>query len=410
MALAASADVRGAEGRPTIFMLNLDDKPILLGRLDHRSGRGRAFGILPEDLLRHIHVIGKTGTGKSTLLESVAVQLMERGFGFCVVDPHGDLVERLRARLPRHRKNDLVYFDATDPATSARLNPLDHRLKEDRPLLVSGVLGTFRKVFADSWGPRLEHVFRNALFLALQARAPTLMDVLRVLDDERYRDKLIAKLDDPVVRMFWTEEFTKYPPGLRAEAMAPVLNKVSAALTNPTLRRIVDAPRSTVRLGDVMDRGRVLLVNVSRGLLGHDASALLGAFIVSAVQNATYARAKVAPDARRPFVLVVDEVGAVATDAFGELLAEARKYRVGAILAHQHLGQLSVGLRAGLFGNAGTTIVFTVGAEDASAFAREFGPEFAATDFIQLGVRQMALRLAVRGRTSPPFTAASGFS
>lgn len=241
--------------------------PILLGRVDHRIGRGRAFGILPDDLFRHIHVVGKTGTGKSTLLESIAVQLMERGFGLCVVDPHGDLVERLRARVPRHRKNDLVLFDATDPETRARLNPLDHRTEAERPLLVSGVLATFRKVFGDSWGPRLEHVFRNALFLALHARAPTLMDVLRVLADDRYRDKLLLKLTDPVVRMFWTEEFLRYPPAFRAEVIAPVQNKLAAALTNPVLRRLVDAPRSTIRLDEIMARGRVLLVDIGTGLL-----------------------------------------------------------------------------------------------------------------------------------------------
>ena len=382
------------------------ERPILLGRVDHRIGRGRAFGILPDDLFRHVHVVGKTGTGKSTLLESIAVQLMERGFGLCVVDPHGDLVERLQARLPRHRKNDLVMFDATDPETPARLNPLDHHDPAHRPLLVSGVLATFRKVFGESWGPRLEHVFRNALFLALHARAPTLMDVLHVLNDDRYREKLLLKLTDPVVRMFWTEEFLRYPPAFRAEVVAPVQNKLAAVLTNPVLRRIVDVHRSTIRLDEIMARGRVLLVNIGKGALGENASALLGAFVVSAIQLHTYARTRLRMEERTPFVLMVDEVGSVATDSFGELLAEARKYRVGAILAHQYLGQLSRTLRDALLGNVGTSIVFRVGAEDAVVLAGEFGPEFSAHDLARLDVHQMAIRLAVRGKTSEGFSAA----
>lgn len=349
--------------------------------------------------------MGKTGTGKSTLLESIAVQLMERGFGFCVIDPHGDLIARLRERLPRHRKNDLVVFDATDPANTARLNPLDHREPSERPLLVSGVLGTFKKVFGESWGPRLEHVFRNALYLALYARAPTLMDVLRILNDDRFRDKLVNKVTDPVVRMFWTEEFLRYPPAFRAEVLAPVQNKVAAALTNPVLRRIVDVPRSTVRVEEIMDRGRVLLVNLAKGVLGEDASALLGAFVVAKIQLATYARARLRTEDRREFVLIVDEVGAVATDAFGELLAEARKYRVASVLAHQHLGQLSRGLRDAVLGNVGTTILFRVGAEDAFVLAKEFEPEIHAHDLARLDVQQIALKLSVCGKTSEAFTA-----
>lgn len=362
---------------------------------------------MPDDLFRHIHVIGKTGTGKSTLLESIAVQLMERGFGLAVVDPHGDLVERLRLRLPRHRKNDLVLFDATDPETTGRLNPLDHRQASDRPLLVSGVLATFRKVFGASWGPRLEHVFRNALFLALHARTPTLMDVMRVLADDRYREKLLLKLTDPVVRLFWTEEFLRYPPAFRAEVIAPVQNKLAAALTNPVLRRIVDAPRSTIRIDEIMTRGRVLLANLGKGALGDDASALLGALFVSKVQLETYARTRVPDAERRPFVLIVDEVGSVATDSFGELLAEARKYRVGAILAHQYLAQLTPSLRHAVLGNVGTSIVFRVGVEDVQVLAGEFEPEFSAHDLARLDVHQMAVRLAVRGKTSEGFTASS---
>lgn len=404
---ARTAVQRG--GHFNLFMQHDPEVPIWLGRVDHRIGRGRAFGVLPEDLYRHIHTIGKTGTGKSTLLESIAVQLMERGFGMCVVDPHGDLVERLQARVPRYRKNDLVLFDATDPNTTARLNPLDHRNEADRALLVSGVLATFRKVF-DSWGPRLEHVFRNALFLALHARAPTLMDILRVLNDDRYRDKLLLKLTDPVVRSFWFDEFLRYPPAFRAEVVAPVQNKLAAALTNPVLRRIVDAPRSTIRIGEIMARGRVLLVNIGKGALGEDASALLGAFVVSKIQLETYARTRVPMEERTPFILIVDEVGSVATESFGELLAEARKYRVGAVLAHQYLGQLSRTLRDALLGNVGTSIVFRVGAEDAVVLAGEFAPEFSAHDLARLDVHQMAIRLAVRGTTSEGFSACAKYS
>lgn len=384
----------------------MNTMPIVpLGTVDHRARQGRVFGVREEDLLRHAHVVGRSGMGKSTLLENVAREAMERGMGLAVVDPHGDLVDRLLGMVPRRRANDLVLLDGADAERPAGWNPLAARAPAH--LVAGSVLASFRKVFGDSWGPRLEHVYRNALLALLATRAPTLLGVARLLSDARYRESVVRQVRDPMVASFWAREFAAWPPHFVAEAVAPVQNKVAAALTSEPLRLVLGQRAGAVRVEEALATGRVLLARLAKGAMGEDAAALLGSLLVGAFQTAAYARAALPPGERRPFLLVIDEFASFATGSFAELLAEARKYGLGLVLAHQHLGQLDPALRAALFGNVGTRLAFSVGAEDSGILARELGPEFDAYDLQALEARQMVVRLAVGAETTRPFTARS---
>lgn len=387
------------------YMSYPPERPIPFAVVDHRRLRGRVFGILPQDLLRHVWVLGKTGMGKSVLLEHLLRGLIERGEGCGLIDPHGELADRVLDLVPRHRLNDVVLLDAADIERPIGWNPLDCRSVRERPLVASGVLGTFRKVFSDFWGPRLEHVFRNTLLALLETEQPTLFGVLRMLVEEKYRERVIARLHDPLVKFYWTREFPEYGPAFAAEVVAPVQNKVAAVLTNPFVRAVVGQPRSTVTAREIIDHRRIFVAKIAKGEVGEDASAMLGAVLTSSFQLAAYGRAKVPPEARYPFTLVIDEFASFVTESFAELLAEARKYGLGLVLAHQYLAQLDDDLRAALLGNAGTVIAFRLGASDADVIGEEFAPEVVAGDLVRLDAHQIALRLAVRGVSTRAFTA-----
>lgn len=383
----------------------LNTRPVPLGTIDHRAHHGRVFGVREEDLLRHVHVIGRSGMGKSTLLEGIVREVMERGMGCAVIDPHGDLVERLLGMVPRSRSNDLVLLDGADTDHPLGWNPLDAR---DPPHLVaSSILSAFRKVFGESWGPRLEHVYRNALLAMLATRAPTLLGVSRLLVDSRFRGSVVRQVRDPLVSTFWTHEFAAYPPNFLPEVTAPVQNKLAAALTSMPLRLILGQRTSTIRPAEVVAAGRILLVRLAKGVMGEDAASLLGSLLVGAFQSAAYARSHLSLEARTSFLLVIDEFQSFVTGSFSELLAEARKYGLGLVLAHQHLGQLEDRLRHALFGNVGSRVIFSVGSEDAAVLAAEVEPELDAHDLVSLAARQMVVRLAVGAEITRPFTALS---
>lgn len=381
------------------------NRPLLFARADARPFVGRGFGVLPEDLSRHLYVIGRTGTGKTTLLERLLLAQIRAGHGVGLLDPHGDLAARVLEFVPRHRLNDVCLFEPAETEAPVGFNVLACTNVADRPLVVAGVLSSFRKAFQDFWGPRLEHVFRNALLALLSVRGATLLGVLRMLTDARYRASIVAACDDPMVRYFWLTEFARYREPFLAEVLAPVQNKVAAALTNPTLRLILGQHRATLDPRTLMDEGRIFIGNLALGRLGDDAARFLGALLVSRFQLAAYGRANVEPQARRPFTLYVDEFQSFAAPSFTELLAEARKYGLGLVLAHQHLGQLDEDLRRAVLGNAGTTVTFRVGGEDARLLATEFAPDLSAEDLTRLDRHQIALRLSVRGQTTRPFTA-----
>ncbi len=380
-------------------------RPLLFAAIDHRHNKGRAFGVLPDDLRRHVHVIGRTGVGKSVLLEHLAVGAIRRGMGCAVIDPHGDLAARVLDLVPRIRTNDVVLLDPAQTDRPTGLNLLANATPATRHLVASGVLAVFRKVFRESWGPRLEHIFRQTLLALLEVRGTTLLGVLRMLVDEAFRASVVRQLTDPLVAFYWTHEFTQYPRAFLAEVIAPVQNKVAAVLASPPVRRMLGQRRSSVHLREILDGGHILIANLSKGQLGEDAAALLGAVLVAGIQLAAYARADQPEHKRRPFLLVVDEFPSFTTESFGELLSEARKYGLALVLAHQHLAQLDDRLRASVLGNVGTTIMFRVGGEDAQTLVSDFGPEFSAEDLTRLGRFEVALRLAVEGQTTRPFSA-----
>jgi hypothetical protein len=367
----------------------------------------RRFGIRQSDRLSHLYVIGKTGVGKSSLLEGLARQDLAAGRGFALVDPHGDLVERLTATLPADVRDRVVYLDATDPQQPYGYNPF-RRVRDDKiPLAAAGLIETLRKLWPDAWGVRMEHVLRNSLYALLERDGSTLPDILRLYADASFRKQVAARVRNPVVRAFWKSEFEKYPERYKLEVVAPIQNKLGALLADPAVRRILVEPAVDLRFRSHMDEGRVLLVNLSKGQLGEDSASVLGGVLVSTIGLAALSRAETSPEDRQPYFLYVDEFQAFTTLSFVNMMAELRKYGLGLTLAHQHLHQLEPDVRHAVLGNAGTLISFRLGAEDASYLAQEFQPVFGAEDLLNLPNRHFYLRLMIDGSPSRPFGARS---
>ncbi len=370
----------------------------------HFRGQRQRFGILPDDRLRHAIVLGKTGMGKSTLLQHLIASDLTAGRGMALVDPHGDLTEAVLKSVPRSRSNDVILFDAADAEFPVAFNVLACADPGQRPLLASGVLAAFKKLFGDSWGPRLEHILRNALLTLLETPEATLVSLLRLLGDARERQRIVSKISDPVVRGFWEHEFNSWAPKFQAEAVAPVQNKVGHFVSSPLLRNIVGQPANRLNLRSVLDDGRILLVNLSKGRLGEDASGLLGSLLITCLQLAAMSRADIPEDRRRPFFLYVDEFQNFATESFATILSESRKYRLGLTLAHQYLDQLDDATRSAVFGNVGSMITFQVGADDAEAIAEQLGADAQSADLLQLPKHTALIRLLIDGMPSRPFT------
>ena len=343
--------------------------------------------------------------GKSTLLETLLVAQIEAGHGAGLIDPHGDLAERVLARIPKRRRGDLILLDPAALGTKQSLNLVGYRSPDERPLAAAAALSVLKKIFDASWGPRTEHVLRGAILALLDVPRSTLGDVLRLLSEERFRTIAMRHVRDPIVRNFWEREFASLPPAFRAEVIAPIQNKIGALLSNPIIRAYVDQPKAMLSFRRLMDQERVLIANFSKGRIGEDASGFLGALTLGALQTAAYSRASVVDAERKPFTLYVDEFPRFVTPSFAELLAESRKFGLGLVLANQHLGQLDAPLRAALLGNAATLVAFRLSADDAYALAPEFRPELGADDLSRLGRHEIALKLAVDGVTTTPFTA-----
>lgn len=379
--------------------------PLLpFAKLDHRLGRDRVVSIRANDLGRHLAIVGRSGEGKSVLIEHLLLGEIRAGRGVSLLDPHGDLAERILERIPKHRRNDVVVFDPADVGSSPSLNPLDAR---DIPseLVVSGVLSVFRKTFADAWGPRTEHLCRHILQALIDVPQTTLLSASRMLTDAAYRDRIVERVKDPLVQTFWTKEFATWPKAFLAEVQAPLQNKLGAFLTHPILRAVLGQPHSSIRLETIMDSSQIFVANLSKGRLGEDGSSLLGSLILSLIQLAAFRRANTPPDKRRPFTVYVDEFPSFATDAFAGFLEESRKYNVAMVLAWQHAEQLHAELRGAVLGNVGSLIVFRVRAQDGEELALELGPGFTPHDLASLGRHQIALKIAIDGVTSPAFTA-----
>jgi hypothetical protein len=373
-------------------------------RTNSRSDN-RLFGIKQNDRLSHMYIIGKTGTGKSTLLETLAWQDLDSGCGFALVDPHGDLVERIFADATPGQRKRMIYLNAPDPAQPFGYNPL-RRVREDKiPLAVSGMLETLKKLWPDAWGVRMEHVLRNSLYALLERDGSTLPDILSLYSDDEFRKSVVVGIRNETVKRFWVDEFAKYPARLRTEAVAPIQNKLGALLSDPTLHRILVKPEIDLRFRSLMDEGKVLLVNVSKGRLGEEASLLLGSLIVSTIGLAAFSRAEALDSARRLFFVYLDEFQHFTTLMLANMMSELRKYGVGLVLAHQHMHQLEPDIRHAVLGNAATIISFRVGPEDAFLLAQEFQPKIEVVDLINLPNHAIYLKLMIDGAPSRPFSA-----
>ena len=387
---------------PRHFGVPADEPILVLGETSFRNRRDR-FGLLPTDRLRHTWIIGKTGSGKSTLLANLVAQDLARGTGLALLDPHGDLVETVLPFVPPHRVNDVVLFAPEDKEYPVSFNIFreGRKLHHDPNLLTSQLVSIFKKQWSNSWGPRLEHVLRNAILAVATDPKATLVYVYRFLTDETLRDKVVEQVRDPVVRTFWQKEFAGYKSALQAEAIAPVLNKLGAFVSNPVTRNIVGQERSRIDLHHMMQSRGILLANLATGKVGEDASRLFGGMLLSAIHLTAAER----PRGEPPFIVYVDEFQNFVTDSIATILSEARKYGLGLVLAHQYLTQLPEELRDAVLGNVGTSVVFRVGAADAEILAPEFEPQFTAEDLVSIGPYETVVKLLARGRQLAPFSA-----
>lgn len=365
------------------------------------------FGIRQADRLSHMYIIGKTGVGKSTLIETLARQDLKAGRGFALIDPHGDLVERIAEHASEEERKRIAYLNAPDSAQPFGYNPL-RKVREDKiPLAVSGLLETFKKHWADAWGVRMEHVLRSTLYALLEQDDATLPDILRLYADENYRKGVVRGIKNETVRRFWRHEFEHYHFRQKADAVAPIQNKLGGLLSDPTLYRILVEPKVSLSFRTIMNEGKVLLVNLAKGRLGEDSSTLLGALIVSTLGLAAFSRAETSIERRRPFFIYIDEFQSFTTLMLANMMSELRKYGVGLTLAHQYMHQLEPDIRSAVVGNAGTLISFRVGAEDAPYLAREFQPNIEVADLVNLPNHGIYLKLMIDGAPSRPFSAVS---
>jgi len=363
------------------------------------------FGLKKADRRLHFYIVGKTGTGKSTLIANMAISDIRKGEGVAVVDPHGDLVNTLLDYIPSSRTNNVCYFNPADTQFTYPLNPLEVKNPAQKELVASSIVAIFQKLYSYSWGPRLEHILRNTLLTLVEIPHTTLAEVVKILTNNRYRQKITGQIKNTSLRSFWQNEFNKMPDRLRQEAISPILNKVGQFVSSPLIRKIINHPRSRVNLEEIMNKGKILLVDLSQGKLGEDNASLLGAMIITQIQLAAMNRVYQKEEERRDFYLYVDEFQNFATTSFIKILSEARKYRLNLTLANQYMAQLDPAVQSAIFGNVGSLATFIVGNEDAQVLAREFAPNYDENDLISLDRYQILTKLAIDGRTSTPFLA-----
>ena len=370
-------------------------------------GTDHVFGIKEDDRRRHIYVIGKTGMGKTNLLENMIISDIRAGRGVAVIDPHGDLAEAVLNFVPASRINDVIYFNPADADYPIAFNVMEHVDSKYRHLVASGLIGVFKKIWADSWGPRLEYLLRNVILALLEYPGSTLLGVPRMFIDKEYRKKVVSKVTDPVVKAFWLNEFTKYSSQFTVDAISPIQNKVGQFLSSSLVRNIISQTQSTINMRDIMDNKKIFIVNLAKGKIGEDYSALLGAMLITKIQLAAMGRADIPEEERKDFYLYVDEFQNFATESFAGILSEARKYRLNLIVAHQYIGQLEEEVRDAIFGNIGTLISFRVGAADAEWLEKEFEPVFMMNDLVNLAKYDIYLKLMINGVTGDAFSAST---
>jgi hypothetical protein len=388
--------------------LNLPvDVPTVFAQTAFRS-RQVQFGIEKNDRRRHMYMIGKTGTGKSTLLENMILKDILAGEGLAVMDPHGDTIDRLLDNIPENRIDDVVLFDPSDVSHPVSLNMLELFDPTQGNLTASALVDVFKRTF-DSWGPRLEYLLRNCLLTLVEVPNATLLGVNRLLIDKDYRKYIVSSIEDESLRAFWNKEYAAMAANDRliTEAVAPIQNKVGQFLQTSTIRNIVGQAKSTVKINEIMDEGKILLINLSKGKIGEDNSSLLGAMIISRLKNAAMTRVRMPEEQRKDFYVYADEFQNFASSSFATILSEARKYRLNLIITHQYIDQLPEEVRMAVFGNVGTTISFTVGPNDASVLSTQFAPSLTAEDMVALEKHHIYLKLMIDGMESRPFSAST---
>ena len=372
-------------------------------------GAEQMFGIKRPDRRQHMYIIGKTGAGKTAFLKNMALQDIENGQGLAIIDPHGEFVEEILDNSPPHRINDVVYFNPADMEFPVSFNIMEASDPRYKHLIASGLIGIFTKIWANVWSARMEYILANSILALLDTPGTTLLGIPRMLVDRDYRQKIINNLKDPVVKSFWVNEYEEWDSKYRNEAIAPVQNKVGQFLNVSFVRNIVGQGKNTIDIDEIMNNQKILLVNVSKGRIGEDNSAILGAMLITKIQLSAMERVRIPEDDRKDFYLYVDEFQNFATDSFVNILSEARKYRLDLIIAHQYIGQLvtdtSTAVRDAVFGNVGTMISFRVGAADAEFLEQEFTPEFLQNDLIRLPNYNVYLKLMIDGISSRPFSA-----
>jgi len=365
----------------------------------------RQFGIKIDDRKRHVYIIGKSGTGKSTLIENMAIDDIVEGRGVIIVDPHGELADKALSCVPDERIEDVVVFDPSDRAYPIGFNLLEQVDDDFKGMVASGFVGIFKKIFGDSWGPRLEHILRNTVLALLDNPNSTMLDIPKMLTDNRFRDKVVDNVKDTVIKEFWVNEFAQYDAKFRTEAVSPILNKVGQFLATATIRNIVGQAHSKINIREIMDQEKILIINLSRGKIGEDNSALLGAMMITKIQLSAMSRADVTIDKRPESFLYVDEFQNFATDSFSVILSEARKYNLALTMANQYVEQLPEEVRSAVFGNAGTIVSFRVGGSDADFLVKEFEPVFETNDMVNLDKFHIYIKLLIDGMSAPAFSA-----
>jgi len=382
------------------------DENISAFGLTNFRGINHQFGMYRRDRSRHVYIIGQTGAGKSGMLELFALSDVFYNQGYCIVDPHGDFATDNLRFVPESRINDVVYFNPADTEYPVAFNPLELSDPARKPNVSSEVIGVLKRMFGDSWGPRLEHILRYTLLALLDRPETTLLDISRMLTDKDFRKETLDYCRDVTVLQFWKHEFGQWNEKQVNESIAPVLNKVGAFTANPIIRNIIGQPKSSFDIRKIMDEGKILVVNLSKGLIGEDNAGILGAFIVTKVQLAAMSRSDI-PDVanRRPFYLYVDEFQNFATDSFAVILSEARKYGLNLTVANQYISQMTDSVRDAVFGNVGTTISFRVSADDAPILSKQFEPTFEAQDLLQMNNRNFVISMIINGEKVPAFSA-----
>ncbi len=371
-------------------------------------GQEVPFGIRREDRVRHMYIIGKTGMGKSTLLENMAIQDIRNGEGIAFIDPHGSTADRILEYVPEHRKKDVVYFAPFDMEYPLAFNVMEDVGYDKRHLVVSGLLAAFRKIWVDAWSARMEYILSNTLLALLEYPGSTLLDVNRLLINKNFRKKVVENVKDPIVRSFWVDEFATYTDRYTQEATPAIQNKIGQFTSNPLIRNIVGQPVSSFDIRRLMDEKKILIMNLSKGRVGEVNATLLGSMLVTKIYLAAMSRADVSAEVmnRLPsFYFYVDEFQNFANESFSDILSEARKYKLNLIIAHQYIEQMEEEVRDAVFGNVGTTVAFRVGPFDAEVLETIFNPQFTATDLVNLGFAQIYLTLMINRVGSPPFSA-----